>query len=176
MAIPSKKSSGPVANFSQNFKDQEEANPMKKDKELRASRKLVLAFLAIRHQEHPYIHKEPFLQMRGNGRSFMRIHQMEDILQLQYPRWLQTYCVVMTKMKDTLMVQDIGIQLGQYCRKHLHKKEHETLMTDIGRTKARAWNVVLRCSNRASICSLALFLLSQTRVIVMPCLSTSISL
>ena len=45
------------------------------------------------------------------------------------------------------------------------------------RTKARvAWNVVLCCSNRASICSLALILLSQTRWIVMPCLCTSISL
>ena len=44
------------------------------------------------------------------------------------------------------------------------------------RTKARvAWNVVLCCSNRASICSLALILLSQTRWIVMPCSSTSIS-
>ena len=44
------------------------------------------------------------------------------------------------------------------------------------RTQARvAWKVVLCCSNRASICSLALILLSQTRWIVMPCLRTSIS-
>ena len=45
------------------------------------------------------------------------------------------------------------------------------------RTQARvAWKVVLCCSNRASICSLAPILLSQTRWIVMPCLRTSISL
>ena len=47
----------------------------------------------------------------------------------------------------------------------------------LSRTKARvAWNVVLCCSNRASISSLALILLSRTRWIVMPCLCTSISL
>ena len=39
-----------------------------------------------------------------------------------------------------------------------------------------AWKVVLCCSNRSSIRSLALILLSQTRWIVMPCLRTSISL
>ena len=40
----------------------------------------------------------------------------------------------MTNMKGKLMVQDIGIQLGQYCRKRLHKKEHETSMKDFGYT------------------------------------------
>ena len=45
------------------------------------------------------------------------------------------------------------------------------------RTKERvAWNVVLYCSNRASICSHALILLSQTRWIVMTGWRTSISL
>ena len=45
------------------------------------------------------------------------------------------------------------------------------------RTKARvAWNVVLYCSNLASICSLALILLSPTRWIVMTGWRTSISL
>ena len=45
------------------------------------------------------------------------------------------------------------------------------------RTKARvAWNVVLYCSNRASICSLALILLSPSRVFVMTGWRTSISL
>ena len=44
------------------------------------------------------------------------------------------------------------------------------------RTKARvAWNVVLYCSNRASICSLALILLSPSRVFVMTGWRTSIS-
>ena len=43
----------------------------------------------------------------------MRIHQMEDIWQLQYPGLLQKYCVVMTKMKNKPMVQDIGINLCQ---------------------------------------------------------------
>ena len=103
--IVTKKSSGPVTNCSQNFKYQEEVNSMKKEKEPRASGKLV---------EHPYTHKEPFLQMRGHVRSFMRILQMEDIWQLQYPRWSQKYCVILIKMKDKLTVQDIGIQLGQY--------------------------------------------------------------
>ena len=37
--------------------------------------------IRIRLKEHPCTHKEPFLQMR--------IHQMEDIEQLLYPRWLQ---------------------------------------------------------------------------------------
>ena len=45
------------------------------------------------------------------------------------------------------------------------------------RTKARvAWNVVLYCSNRASICSLAFILLSPSRVFVMTGWRTSISL
>ena len=45
------------------------------------------------------------------------------------------------------------------------------------RTKARvAWNVVSCCSNRASICSLALILLSQARWIVMIGWCTSICL
>ena len=45
------------------------------------------------------------------------------------------------------------------------------------RTKARvAWKVVLYCSNRASICSHALILLSPTRWIVMTGWRTSISL
>ena len=38
--------------------------------EARATRKLVLAFSAIRLEEHPCTHKEPILQMGGNGRSF----------------------------------------------------------------------------------------------------------
>ena len=50
-------------------------------------------------------------------------------------------------------------------------------MRNSSRTEARvAWNAVLCCSNRAPICSLALFLLSQTRVIVMPSLCTSTGL
>ena len=41
------------------------------------------------------------------------------------------------------------------------------------RTQARvAWKVVLCWSHRASTCSLALILQSQTRLIVMPCLCT----
>ena len=59
---------GPVTNCSQNFKDQEEVNPMKKEKEARATRKLVLALSAIRLKEHPCAHKEPLLQMKENGR------------------------------------------------------------------------------------------------------------
>ena len=50
-----------------------------------------------------------------------------------------------------------------------HAEEDEQIenIDDFVRTKARvAWNVVLCCSNSASICSLALFLLSQSRVIV----------
>ena len=39
-----------------------------------------------------------------------------------------------------------------------------------------AWKVVLYCSTRASICSHALIPLSQTRLMVMPCSCTSISL
>ena len=109
---------------SKTFKDQEEVNSMKKKEEPRASRKLVLTLSAFRLQEHPWTHREPFLRMRGNGRSFMRIHQMKNTWQLQYPRWLQPCCVIMTKMEDKLMVQDIGIQSGEYCWKRLHK-EHE---------------------------------------------------
>ena len=50
-------------------------------------------------------------------------------------------------------------------------------MAHLSRTKARlAWKVVLYCSNRASICSHALILLSQTRWIVVTGWRTSISL
>ena len=104
---------------------------LRSSNELIAHRKLVLVLSAICLKEHPCTHKEPFLQIRG-GRSFMRTHQMEDIWQLQYPRWLQKYCVIMTQMKDKPMVQDIGIQLGQYWWKRLHKKKHEILMMGIG--------------------------------------------
>ena len=40
----------------------------------------------------------------------------------------------MTKMKDKLMVQDIGIQLSQYCWKRLHKMEHQISRKDFGYT------------------------------------------
>ena len=83
-------------NCSKSFKDQEEVNSMKKKEEPRASRKLVLTLSAFRLQEHPWTHREPFLRMRENGRSFMRIHQMKNTWQLQYPRWLQPCCVIMT--------------------------------------------------------------------------------
>ena len=40
----------------------------------------------------------------------------------------------MIKMEDKLMVQDIEIQLGQYCWKPLHKKKLEISMKDFGDT------------------------------------------
>ena len=67
-----RKSSGPVTNCSETFKDQE-VNSMKKKHEPRASRKLVLALSTFHLQEHPNTQNEPFLRMRGNGRSFRRI-------------------------------------------------------------------------------------------------------
>ena len=62
----------------------EKSEPVKKAKEARATRKLVPTLSAIRLKEHLCTYKEPFLQMRGNGRSFMQLHQMEDIWQLLY--------------------------------------------------------------------------------------------
>ena len=111
-----KKSSDLVTNYSQNFKDQEEVNVMKKEKEAQISRNLVLVLSVIHLQQHPYTHKEPF----------QRIQQMEDVWSLSYQRWSQKYCVIMTKIKDKLMNQDIGIRSNQYWWKRLHKKKHET--------------------------------------------------
>ena len=55
----------------------------------------------------------------------MRTHQLEDTWQLQYSKWLQQCCAIMTKMKDKLMVQDIGIRIKN--RKKLSLFAHETL-------------------------------------------------
>ena len=59
--------------------------------------------------------RRPFLRTKGNRRSFMRIHQMEDTWQLQSPRWLQKRCVIRTQIKDKRMVEEKWTQLGQYC-------------------------------------------------------------
>ena len=94
----------------------------RKEKKARATRKLVLTLSAIRLKEHPCTLKEPFLRMRGSGRSCTRTHQMQDTWQLQHPRWLQC-CVIVIKKKDKLMVQDIGIQLGQHWWEHLRENK-----------------------------------------------------
>ena len=136
-----KKSSGPVTNCSQTFKGSErsgfydergtrsikETCAPKSIKSICASPLTILPTEASLYTQK----KEPFLQMRRNGRSFTRIHQIEDIWQLQSPRWLHKCCVLMTKMKDNLMVQGVEIQSGQCCRKRLHKMKHEILTMDI---------------------------------------------
>ena len=68
------------------------------------------------------------------------------------------------------------ILLGSMVKYHLVWAKDQSRLHKF-RTKARvAWKVVLCCSNRASICSHALILLSQTRWIVMTGWCASISL
>ena len=104
---------------------------VKKQKEVRVTKKIMPTLSTIRLKELPCTHKEPFLQMRGNERSLTQLHQMEDTQKLLYPRWLQTCCATTIKKKDKRMVQDIGKQPGQHWWKRLHEK-HEALMMDIG--------------------------------------------
>ena len=83
---------------------------VKKEKEVRVTRKLVPTLSAVRLEEHPCTHKEPFRQIRGNGRSFTQLHQMEDTLETAVSKMVtQKCCVILVKKKDKLMVQDIGI-------------------------------------------------------------------
>ena len=81
------------------------SEPYEERKGSSRNKETVLALSAIRLQEHPCIHKEPFLHMRGNGRSSCAL-----------TRWM-IFGVIMTQMKDKLMFQDIGI-----CESVLHDK------------------------------------------------------
>ena len=77
-----KKSSGPEANCLQIFKDQCKVNHAKEEKEVRVTRKLVPTLSSFRLKEHPCTHKEPFLLVRGNGRSFAQLHQINETYKL----------------------------------------------------------------------------------------------
>ena len=44
----------------------------------RSIKKLVRALSALHQQKHPYTHKDPFLRMRGNGRSFIGSCDIQD--------------------------------------------------------------------------------------------------
>ena len=86
-----KKSSGPVTNCSQTFKDQEEVNSMTKKEEPRASRKLVL------HTQRT---------IPTNERKWKVIHAHssdDDTWQLQYLRWLHERQTDGSRQWDTIM-------------------------------------------------------------------------
>ena len=90
-----KKSSGPVTNCSQNCKDQEELNPMKRERGTSSNKETCASPFSNpppRASQNTKNHSYEWEEMEGH--SFSRIHQMEDTWLLQCLRWLQKCCVI----------------------------------------------------------------------------------
>ena len=98
------------------YEEEKEPQTSGKHVRLKASRKIVQAL--SQHSSYksiPFHKREPLLRMRGHGRLFMHIDQMEDTWQLQSPNWLHKCCVMKAKIKDKLMVQCIGSIVESAC-------------------------------------------------------------
>ena len=70
--------SDPVRNYSLNFRKQKEVNLAWQSRRL-ASWRLVRTLSAFFPAKRACSHKEPFLRLKGSGKSFLPIHRMEQL-------------------------------------------------------------------------------------------------
>ena len=52
--------------------------------------------------------KEPFLRLKESGKSFLKVHRMEELCRQQSPKWFLDWCVITTRWKNIWRSDSLG--------------------------------------------------------------------